>query len=258
MPRHAMRSELASKLGDTWTGAAGRHVLDAEMPTPAGTAGRHALSAEVDAIVVGPVALEFHGVAQSRGFTATNAIGAVTGTVPGDVLLAFASGNDQTTTLTPPVGEGWTLLGDTAGAAAGRLRAYATTATGVNQVVGTWTWSGSHNHSIAVLAYGGATVPTAASMVRAATGSLTVAAPSVTSVNAGAMLITYAFFVTNGTVATWPGTMTVRSPSLATSASGVGAEEALPTAGASGTRTFTAGTTAPAALTAASLVLEPA
>lgn len=259
MPRHALRSELAAKLSDGWTGAAGRHVLSSEMPS-SGAAGRHALTSEVDALVVGPppTTPTFHGVAQNRGFATTNVVGAVTGTQVGDVLLAFAAGNDQTTGITPPAGLGWTQIGDTAGAAAGRMYVFATTATAANQAGGTWTWGGSHNHSVSVLAYAGATKPTAAATARAAVSATTVDAPTVTSIAAGAMLIAYAFFATNGSAPAWPGTMTVRSPSLNATASGVGAEESRPTPGATGTRTFTAGATAPSAMTAAALILEPA
>jgi hypothetical protein len=256
MPRHALRAELAAKLSDGWTGPAGRHVLDAEMPDPTGVAGRHALADEVEAIVTGPVIPEFHGTAQNRGFTATNDVGPVTGTLPGDVMLAFASGNDQTASITPPAG--WTQIGDTGGAVAGRLRVFATTATSINQTGGVWTWPGSHNHSVAVLAYGGVVAPTAAGMVRAGAGATSVAAPSRTSLAPGALLVVYAFFVTNGSAPAWQAPLVVRSPHLAASASGVGADETLAAAGATSTRTFTAGTTAPAALTAASVVLEPA
>lgn len=49
MPRHALRSELAAKMADGWTGPGGRHVLGVEMP--AGSGQRHALATEVDAIV---------------------------------------------------------------------------------------------------------------------------------------------------------------------------------------------------------------
>lgn len=256
MPRNGLRSELAAKLNDGWTGPAGRHVLDIETPNPSGIPGRHALATEIDAIVVGPAVPTFHGTATSKAFTATNAVGAITGALVGDVLIAFCAGNDQTASVTPPAGEGWTVIGDTGGAVAARMWVYATTATAVNQAGGTWTWPGSHNHVVTILAYDNVTKPTAASMVRAGASATSVATPSLTSVGAGAILVTYAFFATNGTAPAWPGSMTVRSPNSGATASGVAADESLPTPGASGTRTFTAGGT-PAALTAAAVLLEP-
>lgn len=258
MPRHALRSELTAKLADGWTGPAGRHVLGSEMPGGSGL--RHALSTEVAALVVGPAETipTFHGYASNRAFAATNTVGAITGAKTSDVLLAFASGNDQTTTLTPPAGAGWTLIGDTGGVVAGWLRVFATTATAANQAGGTWTWSGSHNHLVTIGAWGAAKLPTTAGMVRAAGGSLSVTAPDRTAVAANALLVCFAFYVTNGTAPAWPAGMTVRIPNTTTTCDGVGAEERRPTPGATGTRVFTAGTAAPAALTAASLVLEPA
>lgn len=257
MPRHALRSELAAKLSDGWTGAAGRHVLDTEMPSPTGVAGRQALDSEVQAIVVGPVAPTFHGIAQNRGFSTTNTIGAVTGAQAGDLLVAFAAGNDQTQTLTPPAGEGWTVIGDNGSAtAAARLRVLVTTATAANQAGGTWTWTATaHNHSIAILAYGHVTAPATASMVRN-NAQPTITVPSLTTTGANAILLTYAFYTSNGTAPAWPVSMTVRSPSLAASASGLGADEVRATAGATGTRTLTAGAS-PAFFTAAGLVLNP-
>lgn len=259
MPRHALASELAAKLGTTYTGAAGRHVLDGEMPTPTGTAGRHALDAEVQAIVGGggvsaPV---FDGAASSRGFTATNAVGAITGAKVGDVLVAFCSGNDQTQSITPPSGAGWTQIGDTGGITAARMYVFVTTATAANQSGGTWTWPASHNHMVTIVAYDHAAQPSAAGMVRAGASASTVDAPSRTSVGATALLVTFAFFATNGTTPAWPGSMTVRVPAAAATAAGVVADEALPLAGASGIRTFSAGGV-PSAMTAASLVLEAA
>lgn len=255
MPRHALRAELAAKLSGTWAGAAGRHVLDGDMPAPAGNTGRHALTAEVDAIVTGPPAVTYRGTASNRAFSATNVVGAVTGAIPGDVLIAFCSGNDQTTTITPPAGAGWTVIGDTGGVTAGRLWVLATTATAANQAGGTWTWPASHNHIVTIVAYGRAAAPATAGMVRAAASATTVVAPSVTSARASAMMVVFAFFATNGTAPVWPASMTVRSPAAAASAAGVAADEALPTPGASGTRTFTPGGT-PSALTAASVLLE--
>lgn len=258
MPRHALRSELAAKLSDGWTGPAGRHVIDTEMPSPTGVARRHALASEVDAIVVGPgeTTPTFHGVAQNRGFATTNTVGAVTGTVIGDVLLAFAGGSDQTASVTPPAGLGWTQVGDSGLPAAGRLYVYAATATATDQAGGTWTWSGSHNHAIAVLAYGGATQPTTAATAHVSNAG-TVTAPSVTSTAANAMLIAYAWWSsTGGTSPVWPGTMTVRSPALATNATGLGAEESLPTPAATGTRVFSLTGTS-VGMSAASLILEP-
>lgn len=257
MPRHALRSELAAKLADDWTGPAGRHVLDAEMPSPTGTAGRHALAAEVDAIVAGPSTPTFHGFATNRGFVAANTVGAITGVIPGDVLVAFAAGNDQTTSLTPPAGAGWTQIGDTGGAVAARQYVFVTTATAVNQAGGTWTWPGSHNHEVKILAYDNVALPSVASMVRAAGGSSTVVVPSLTSVGADALLVANAFFATNGTAPAWPGSMTVRSPNTGATASAIAADEALPTAGATGTRTFSAGGV-PSALTAGAVILEAA
>jgi hypothetical protein len=228
---------------------------------PGGSGLRHALTAEVGAITVdepetpaGPPV--FHGTAQNRGFSATTTVAAVTGTQAGDVLVAFASGNAATESVTPPAGAGWVLVGDTGGAVAARMYIYATTAATTDQAGGTWTWPGSHNHLVAVLAYGGVVLPTAAATARVANVT-SINAPSVTSVAADAMLLTYAYFTTNGTTPAWPGSMTVRSPAAATASSGVGAEEALPVAGATGTRTFTVGA-APAAMTAAALVLESA
>jgi hypothetical protein len=258
MPRHALRSELAAKLTDGWTGAAGRHVLGADMP--GGTGLRHALSSEVAALVVGPAETipTFHGYASNRAFAVTNTVGPVTGARAGDVLLAFGSGNDQTTTLTPPAGAGWTQIGSTGGATAGWLRVFATTATAADQAGGTWTWPSSHNHLLTIGAWGAAKLPTVAGMVRATAGALTVTAPDQTTAAANALLVCFAFYVTNGTAPAWPAAMTVRIPNTTTTCDGVAAEERRPTPGATGTRTFTAGTTAPAALTAASLVLEPA
>lgn len=257
MPRHALRSELAAKLSDGWTGAAGRHVLGSEMPGGSGL--RHALDSEVQALTVGPAPTipTFHGVAQARGFATTTVVGAVTGARVGDILVAFAGGNDQTTTLTPPAGQGWTQIADTSTPAAGRLRVLVTTATAADQAGGTWTWTATaHNHSVAVLAYTAAALPTAGGTARA-DAQLTITAPSRTSVAANALLLTYAYFTSNGTAPAWPGSMTVRSPNLAAASSGVGAEERLPAPGASGTRVFTAGG-APSFFTAASLILEPA
>jgi hypothetical protein len=228
MPRHALRAELAAKLSGTWAGAAGRHVLDGDMPAPAGNTGRHALTAEVDAIVTGPPAVTYRGTASNRAFSATNVVGAIAG---------------------------GTVIGDTGGVTAGRLWVLATTATAANQTGGTWTWPASHNHIVTIVAYGRAAAPATAGMVRAAASATTVVAPSVTSARASAMLVVFAFFATNGTAPAWPTSMTVRSPAAAASAAGVAADEALPTPGASGTRTFTPGGT-PSALTAASVLLE--
>lgn len=198
----------------------------------------------------------FRGAARNAGFSATNVVGAVPNAVTGDVLLAYATGNDQTASCTPPAGQGWTQIGDSAGAAAGRLYVFSATATATNIAGGTWTWPASHNHHVVVEGYGGVVLPTASSTAKT-TNLGTVVAPSRTSVAANALMVVYGSFVTNGTAPAWPGTMTVRSPHTAASNSGVAADEALPTAGASGTRTFTAGGIA-AAMSAATIILEPA
>lgn len=255
MPRHALRGELAAKLSDGWTGSGGRHVLGSEMPSGSGL--RHALAAEVDAIVTGPAETvpTFHGTATNKGFTASSPVGPVTGTRVGDVMVAFTSGNAFTATITPPAG--WTLIGDLGGVEVARLRVYTKVATAINEDGGTWAWpGGSHNHVVTVLAYGAAKAPTVAGTSRAATGD-TLAAPSATSLAAGAVLVVYAYFATNGTAPAWPGTMTVRSPNSGASATGLGADEPRPTPGATGTRLFTLGGAA-TNISAASLILEPA
>lgn len=259
MPRHALRSELAAKLGVGWSGLAGRHALSSETPSPTGPSGRHALTSEVDAIVTAPpeTVPTFHATATDKAFTISHTIGAIAGVRAGDVLVAFVAAAGGSQAVTTPAG--WTQIGDTnTGAAnvAARLRVYAKVAATANEAGGTWTWTESANHVVTILAYGGAASPAAAATVRA-DGQATINAPSQTSAAANAMLITYAFGTSNLSAPAWPGTMTVRSPNVGTSATGVAAEEARPTPGATGTRAFTAGGS-PAFQTAASLVLEPA
>lgn len=198
----------------------------------------------------------FEGVATARAFSATNVVGAITGCQVGDILIAFGGGNDQTTSLTPPAGLGWTQLADTGGTVAARSYVFATTATSADQAGGTWTWAGSHNHEIKIVAYRAAVLPTTASAVKVA-NLTTVDAPSQTSAHAKAMLVVSSFYATNGTAPAWPVSMTVRSTNTGASASGIVAEELLPTAGASGVRTFSAGGT-PSAMAALSVLLEAA
>ena len=257
MPRHALRSELAAKVSDGWTGPAGRHVLDSEMPAPIGGAGRHALDSEVQGIVVGPQTPTFRTSIQNRQTAnIANTIGAMTGVQLGDILIAIAGGSSNTSTLTPPSGLGWTLIGDTGGVDASRLRVYATTATSTDQAGGTWTWNASGPHWVGIVAYDHAAQPTTASLVRN-NGFATIDAPSQTSTVANSMMVTFAYWFNNGTTPTWPGTMTARITTGATTTSGSVAEELLPTATASGVRTLTVGA-APSSFSAGSLLLEPA
>lgn len=256
MPRHALRSELAAKLTDGWTGPAGRHVIDTEMPSPTGVARRHALASEVEGIVTGPQTPTFRTSIQNRQTAnIANTVGAMTGVQTGDILIAIAGGSSSTSTLTPPSGLGWTLIGDTSGVDASRLRAYATTATSADQAGGTWTWNASGAHWVGIVAYDHAALPTSASLVRN-NGFATIDAPSQTSTVANSMLLTFAYWFNNGTTPTWPGTMTARITTGSTTTSGSAAEELLPTAQASGTRTLTVGA-APSSFSAGSLLLGP-
>lgn len=195
--------------------------------------------------------------ALNRAFSTTNVVPAITGCAVGDILLAFGGGNDQDATLTPPAGLGWTQLADSGLPVAGRMYLYATTATSADQAGGTWTWSGSHNHAVTILAYRGAVLPTAApTAVHIGTSTTSINAPSATSTHANGLLVTGVYVVSNGNTPTWPGSMTVRAALPAAASAITAAEELLPTASASGTRTFSVGATASAALSAASVILE--
>lgn len=192
----------------------------------------------------------------ARGFAATTVVGTLTGVQAGDILIAFAGGNDQDASVTPPAGLGWTQLGDSGLPVAGRMFLLVTTATSTNQSGGTWTWPGSHNHCVTIVAYRNAVLPTAAPTLVHNTSATSINAPSATSVAANAMLVCGAYVVTNGNTPTWPGSMTQRMSLTAASSSETVAEELLPTAGASGTRTFSVGATASAGLSAGSVILE--
>lgn len=202
------------------------------------------------------VGVTFITGASNRGFAATNILGTLTGVQVGDTLIAFAGGNDQDASITPPAGLGWTQLSDSGTPVGGRMFVLVTTATSANQAGGTWTWPGSHNHCVTIVAYRNAVLPSVAAIARTGTAS-TVDAPSVTSVGANAVLVCGAYVVSNGSAPTWSGSMTTRAALIAASSSEMVVDEARPTPGATGARTFTPGGSSPG-LSAASLILEAA
>lgn len=181
--------------------------------------------------------------ATNRAATAANTVPAVTGCKVGDLLIAFAAGNDQTTTLTTPTDPVWTLLADTGSAGFGRMRAYTATATADNQAGGTWTWPSTHNHIVTILAYRSVGTPTVSGVAHAATVA-TLDAPTITA-SATSLLIAAAFFTTNGNSPAWSGTMTTRVTAAATTFSQLISEQSV-SSGATGTRTFTISGTASA------------
>lgn len=223
-----------------------------------GQALRRGINAHRAAVGPPPTGVTFINSTTARGFATTNAVGSLSGAQAGDILVAFAGGNDQDASITPPAGQGWTQLGDSGLPVAGRMYLLATTATVGNLAGGTWTWSGSHNHAVTIVAYRNAILPTAAPTLPHVTSATSINAPSATSVGANAMLVCGVYVVTNGNTPTWPGSMTQRVALAAAASSESVAEELLPTAGASGTRTFSVGATASAALSAGSVILEAA
>lgn len=193
----------------------------------------------------------------------TNVLGALTGVAVGDILLAFVAGSTQTSSITPPSGLGWTQIGDSGtgvGGDAGRMYVYATTATSTNQTGGTWTWTGVNgDHWVSIVAYRHVTLPSTAGVNKVA-ASRTATSPSATSVGANAVAL-FGGFVTNGISALgWSGSMTSRILGGSASTDGAISEEALPTAGATGTRTLTSSTTGTTATatSVATVILEAA
>lgn len=198
-----------------------------------------------------PVPAQFVGYSNNKGFTATNTVPPVTGVQDGDTLVAYAAGNDQAATITPPAG--WTLLTPTP-AASGNVRARVYCRTAASEGTTVWTWPGSHNHEVVIVAWRGYQLPTTA-VTAVTTGTATVNAPTMTTSGADALLVCSAYRVTYGATPTFAG-MTTRFPGAASGSNHFVADETRPTPGATGTRAFTQAATS--ILLASSLILERA
>lgn len=196
------------------------------------------------------------GAASTPGFAATSAVPAIASTQAGDILIACAAGNSQSDTITPPAGLTWTALASTNIIGGGRFHLLTATATGALGA-GTWTWPGSHNHAVGIVAYRGAKAPTTASVAAVVLNTATTSAPSQTTVAANAVLVAAGYHASGGTTRGFVGSMTARVDTNTATPGMVIAEEARATPGATGTRAYTVspGNTT---LFAGSLALEPA
>lgn len=203
-----------------------------------------------------PTGLAFVDGKGHARWAAANIVPALRGVQAGDVLIAWATGNSSSTTLTPPAGLTWTVLGESVTNPRGRvLTAVATGAFAAS----TWTWEAAFNHAVIVAAYRGAAVPTTATVPGADQSIVTTKdAPSQTTTVANSLLICMGFHSSNGgTSREFPVSMTKRVDTSTTTPVEILAEELIPTASVTGTRTYTIvpGT---GALSVASLVLAPA
>jgi hypothetical protein len=185
-------------------------------------------------------------------FATTNAVPALASVQAGDVLLAFAYGNSQVASVTPPDGT-WTQILEHGTEPRGRV--FVRTATGP-LAAGTWTWSGSHNHTVVIGAWRGAKPPASGSGTPVTGSATTVNAPTANATEANALLVAFGFHTNAGTTAALAG-MTSRRNAGAAVAGSVLADEVRATPGLTGTRAYTI-TPGPGTLLASSLILEPA
>lgn len=199
----------------------------------------------------------FVAATDNKAFATTNTVPALSGVQAGDVLLAFAGANDQSTTLTAPAGLTWTQLADTGSGSVTRARLLVAVATGPLAAT-TWTWSGSHNHSVAIGAWRHVTAPSAAaSATSAGTQVTTLDAPAQTTTATGSLLVCYGFHPSAaGTSRSFPVSMTSRLDDGAGVAGMVVAEETIAATGSTGTRTYTIAP-GPAVLRTISVALAP-
>lgn len=183
-------------------------------------------------------------------YEASSAVAALVGVQSTDVLIAFASSSNGTRKVTPP--SGWTQIASTTTEQAGQQ---VFTAPGSANVATTWTWPTQQWSRVVIAAYRGVSAPSAASV--ASSNSTTVVsldAPSRTTAAANATLVVFGGSSTGSTLGFTPA-MTSR----ASATGGAGfllADQTIATAGATGVRTFSSGSTA--ILTAASVALEVA
>lgn len=194
-----------------------------------------------------------------RGFSATSSVPPLIGVQAGDVLLAFAAGNDQTATLTPPTGLTWTTIADTStGTNSGvRIRLLAAVANGPLPE-GTWRWNGTHNHNVTIGAWRNVKAPTTGARTLSGYNVTTVNAPTRTAVAAGALLICLGFHTSSAdTSRAWSASMTTRHDAGVGSAGSLVADELLTAAGATGTRTYAIAPGGGVILAGFSTVLEP-
>jgi arabinogalactan endo-1,4-beta-galactosidase len=231
-------------------------VIDADfVPKPSLRAYREAsaiASGDTPPIVTTAAAPDYVGVANSgTGFAATRVTGAISGSQAGDVLVAFAQGNDQSATVTPS-DAGWTLLG-TVALDNGRVHVLTKTATGAQGSV-TWTFSGSHNHRVVVVCYRNGTQPT--QLAASATSRIqTAKLENLLVPRAGARLVVcgYSASNTDATTAITPG-VTSRVTVTAAVGGGVVADQAFTYSDDwSGAKTYKIG-----ASTAATLIMSAA
>jgi hypothetical protein len=245
-----------SRSGGVPTSVSSRRVRTSGSPVTATAVYQRVGGSAVRVDTTPPVEPTFVASTGGKGFNAATSVPALATVQNGDVLVAIAAGNAATASLTPPAGLTWTTLADT-GVAAVRARLLVAVATGA-LAAGTWTWGeGSHNHSVQIGAWRNAAAPAAASAAISGPSATTVDAPSRTASAAGALLVCLGFHTSAGdTSRGFPGSMTVRRDAGSGAASGIIADEALPAAGATGTRAYTIapGT---AILAGLSVVLEP-
>lgn len=208
-------------------------------------------------VTPGPVPTYVTGTTNAA-FSATVGTSALATVQAGDVLVAFACGNDQATSVSASDG-GWTELGSVA-AGNVRTRIQTKVATGALGAI-TWTFPASHNHRVFIVAYRGAGTLTALGTTsNSATTAITLDLPTQTTTAGNALLVACGFQATLGDVRTWQGSMTARVEGAAATCGGRVADEAITTAGATGARTYTASTntTTAKAILASSVVLYPA
>jgi hypothetical protein len=203
---------------------------------------------------VTPVGPQFVAATGHINFATTNAVPAIAAVQSGDILVAFAYGNSQVASVTPPDGT-WTLLGSHP-VTEPRGWIYTKTATG-SLAAGTWTWSGSHNHTVVIGAWRGGLTPTVFATTSPATSVSTINAPTVTTTAANSLLVCFGFHTSAGTTAALAGGMTERRNAGAAVAGSVLADELRATAGATGTRAYTI-SPGPATLLASSVVIPSA
>jgi len=225
------------------------------------------VQAAVTATRVGIANAISHGaqIALRPATTSTLTIAKPAGTLTADVMIASVSITPSTATITAPVG--WTLIRQTTqgSATTSKLATYYRVA-GVGEPANfTWTFSGAaHSGAVgAITSYSGVdnVTPVDAEAGNGTASNTTHIAPTINTALANGMLVTVHEYASSGT---WgpPGGMTEAADvaSLApNNAAGISLEmnyEARPAAGATGTRTATASTSADSGATQ-SISLKP-
>lgn len=184
------------------------------------------------------------------GWGSTRTASVPSGTVDGDVMLAFTSNNNTSTEpLTAP--SGWTLLDEQNSTNVEMECWYRVASSEPASYV--WTWSGNHNHNVVIATYRDVGAPNWWE-TNAASAVTIITTTDVEALAADAILVCAAMHPNGGTWTETGGLMTARN----TSGRLAVWDQVLAASGPTGTRTLDTNTPTNANMASAAVVMEAA